>query len=110
MRAAFILLLVVLVAGCRRPSYDTSTPEATLDSAVEMVRRGDARSLPSIIEIPARDIAFAAYKDWLDAERMVINVACLYREFSGGRIVTAMEDIFAWMYRLRKDLAARGRH
>jgi hypothetical protein len=58
MRAAFILLLVVLVAGCRRPSYDTSTPEATLDSAVEMVRRGDARSLPSIIEIPARDIAF----------------------------------------------------
>lgn len=62
------------------------------------------------VEEAARDIAFEAYKDWLDAERMVINVACLYREFSGGKVVTEMENIFAWMYRLRKDLAARGRH
>jgi cyclase len=62
------------------------------------------------VEEAARDIACEAYKDWLDAERMVINVACLYREFSAGQVVTEMENIFAWMHRLRKDLAARGRH
>jgi hypothetical protein len=38
---------------------------------------------------------------------MVINTACLYREFSGGKVSTDMESIFAWMHRLRKDLAAR---
>lgn len=62
------------------------------------------------VEEAAREIAMEAYADWLDAERMVINVACLYREFSGGKAATAMEDIFVWMYRLRLDLAARGRH
>jgi len=62
------------------------------------------------VEDAAREIAFEAYTDWIDAERMVINTACLYREFSGGRVNTDMESIFAWMHRLRKDLAARGRH
>jgi glyoxylase-like metal-dependent hydrolase (beta-lactamase superfamily II) len=32
----------------------------------------------------ARDIAFDAYADWLDPERIVINVITCYREFSGG--------------------------
>ena len=50
--------VVCLVAACGRPSYDTATPEATLDAAVEMVDDGDARSIPFLIEIPARDITF----------------------------------------------------
>jgi hypothetical protein len=58
MRLVAAIALIAVLAGCRRPSYDTSTPEATLDAAVEMVRRGDARSLPALIEIPARDVAF----------------------------------------------------
>jgi hypothetical protein len=53
-----LLAVALLVAACGRPSYDTSTPEATLDAAVEMVDDGDARSLPFLIEIPARDVTF----------------------------------------------------
>ena len=58
MRRTALALLLLLIVGCRRPAYDTSTPEATLDAAVAMVRDGDARSLPGLIELPARDIAF----------------------------------------------------
>ncbi|HUY28708.1 MAG TPA: MBL fold metallo-hydrolase [Candidatus Binataceae bacterium] len=41
----------------------------------------------------ARDIALDAYASWTDAERIVVNVATLYREFSpgaGGADVTAL--------------------
>lgn len=31
----------------------------------------------------ARDIAMDAYRDWIDDERLIINVNTLYREFSG---------------------------
>jgi hypothetical protein len=58
MRLVAIPVLILVLAACRRPSYDTSTPEATLDAAVEMVRKGDARSLPGLLEIPSRDITF----------------------------------------------------
>jgi hypothetical protein len=58
MRVAAFLCLMSLCTACRRPVYDTSTPEAALDAAVEMVRGGDARSLPGLIEIPARDVTF----------------------------------------------------
>jgi hypothetical protein len=50
--------LLVLVTSCSRPQYDTSTPEATLDAAVRMVRENDAASLPWLVEIPARDVTF----------------------------------------------------
>ena len=53
-----ILLLLALLGACSRPSYDTATPEATLDSAVAMVRDGRIDRLPDLIEIPARDITF----------------------------------------------------
>src|SRR5262249_37544525 len=33
----------------------------------------------------AQDISLADYESWGDAERIVINVAALYREFSGGK-------------------------
>jgi glyoxylase-like metal-dependent hydrolase (beta-lactamase superfamily II) len=32
----------------------------------------------------ARDIALGEYRNWLDSERIVVNVDALYREFSGG--------------------------
>ena len=56
-RASAILLLVAL-AGCGKPAYDTTTPDATLDSAVAMVRDGCIERLPDLIEIPARDVTF----------------------------------------------------
>lgn len=53
-----LAILLALTAACGKPRYDTSTPEATLDSAVRMVRENDAASLPTLIEIPARDVTF----------------------------------------------------
>ncbi|MBU3729596.1 MAG: hypothetical protein FGM37_10180 [Phycisphaerales bacterium] len=55
---ALLVAAACLATACGRSSYDTSTPEATLDAAVEMVDDGDARALPFLIEIPARDITF----------------------------------------------------
>jgi glyoxylase-like metal-dependent hydrolase (beta-lactamase superfamily II) len=36
----------------------------------------------------AQDISMSDYSSWGDGERIVINVATLYREFSGGKPVT----------------------
>ncbi len=48
----------------------------------------------------AQDISLSDYSSWGDAERIVINVAALYREFSGGR--TRHEgNLFEMMARLR---------
>ena len=52
------LLCLVLLTACSRPVYDTSTPEAALDSAVAMVQGDDAGQLPMLLEIPARDVTF----------------------------------------------------
>ena len=35
-------------------------------------------------EDAARDIALGPFADWLDAERIVINVSTLYGEFAGS--------------------------
>jgi hypothetical protein len=53
-----VCLCLLLLVACKRPTYDTSTPEATLDAAVGMVQGSDATSLPMLIEIPARDVTF----------------------------------------------------
>ena len=36
-------------------------------------------------EDAARDIALEAFRDWIDEERMVVNVNSLYREFGDGK-------------------------
>ena len=52
----------------------------------------------------AQDISMADYSSWGDGERIVINVATLYREFSGGQPVTDIRaDLFGMMAKLRKD-------
>ena len=58
MRRGLMLMLLLALAACRKPGPDTSTPEATLDAAVAMVREGRVRELPMLIEIPARDVTF----------------------------------------------------
>ena len=55
---ALLIGAACVATACGRPSYDTATPDATLDAAVEMVDTGDARALPFLIEIPSRDITF----------------------------------------------------
>lgn len=51
----------------------------------------------------AQDIALDAYADWGDAERIVANVAALYREFSGGKEQHALPEIFAAMGHYRQE-------
>jgi cyclase len=50
----------------------------------------------------AEDIALDRYADWIDAERIVANVAALYREFSGGQEKRDAPELFAAMGRYRR--------
>jgi glyoxylase-like metal-dependent hydrolase (beta-lactamase superfamily II) len=54
----------------------------------------------------ANDIALEGYADWIDGERIVANVAALYREFSGGKEQRNIAEVFAAM---RRYLQARAR-
>ena len=50
----------------------------------------------------AQDISLTDYSSWGDAERIVLNVAALYREFSGGkRPEGPSPDLFGMMAELR---------
>jgi cyclase len=49
----------------------------------------------------ARDISMAEFRDWIDGERVIVNVATLYREFSGAKSKPDVMDFHARMARLR---------
>ncbi|HKV53571.1 MAG TPA: MBL fold metallo-hydrolase [Candidatus Binataceae bacterium] len=52
----------------------------------------------------AQDIAMSDYSSWGDGERIVINVATLYREFAGGKPSTEIRaDLFGMMAKLRNS-------
>lgn len=48
----------------------------------------------------ARDIALGDFSSWLDAERIVVNVHTLYREFSGDHQPPSLIEIFGLMAEL----------
>lgn len=48
----------------------------------------------------ARDIALGDYESWGDAERIVVNVASLYREFSGDTTPPNVLELFGLMAEL----------
>jgi glyoxylase-like metal-dependent hydrolase (beta-lactamase superfamily II) len=52
-------------------------------------------------EIAAQKISLDGFASWLDPERMVINVASLYREFSGSKTPLDRMMMFAGMKRYR---------
>ena len=55
----------------------------------------------------ARDISLADYASWGDAERIVVNVATLYSEFSGGaKPMPPIGELFALMAELRRNRRA----
>lgn len=56
---ALCLPAATLLGGCSDPTYNTSTPEALLDSMQQAVKEGRYQDLPGFIEIAARDIEFA---------------------------------------------------
>jgi cyclase len=51
----------------------------------------------------AKDISLADYSTWGDAERIAINVAGLYREFSGGKVNPAPAELFAMMAEVERS-------
>jgi cyclase len=51
----------------------------------------------------ARDIDLGGYSSWRDAERIVVNVATLYREFSGNPQPAEIAELFAEMSKLAKE-------
>jgi glyoxylase-like metal-dependent hydrolase (beta-lactamase superfamily II) len=56
----------------------------------------------------ARDIALGDYDSWIDAERIVVNVDTLYREYRGDTAAADTAALFGQMGRLKKDRIARG--
>jgi glyoxylase-like metal-dependent hydrolase (beta-lactamase superfamily II) len=50
----------------------------------------------------ARDIALGDYSAWLDAERIVVNVHTLYREFSGSEEEANLMELFGLMSELAR--------
>ena len=54
----------------------------------------------------ARDIALDRFAGWGDAERMVVNVASLYREFGAQQELGIME-LFGEMGRFHAELKAK---
>jgi len=61
MRAQLIPILACVLGaavGCKKPKFNTSTPEDMLDAATEMVAKNHAEYLPTLLDIPARDITF----------------------------------------------------
>ena len=52
-----------------------------------------------------RDISMADFSGWIDGERIIVNVATLYREFSGTGAKPDVMDFHARMARLRKPRA-----
>ena len=51
----------------------------------------------------ARDISLADYSSWGDSERIIVNVASLYREFSAGKVELNIVELFTMMAQLRRD-------
>jgi hypothetical protein len=54
----------------------------------------------------ARDIDMSAYDPWGDGERIVVNVASLYREFSGESAHADIGTLFGQMAALARPRAA----
>ena len=61
------------------------------------------------VEEAARDISLEAYRSWLDAERVFVNVHSLYREFADNPEPPEILEMFAGMARLTKE-RHHGRH
>ena len=55
---SILLCALVTLVGCKKPKFNTSTPEDMLDAATEMVTQNHAEYLPGLIEIPPRDVTF----------------------------------------------------
>ena len=51
----------------------------------------------------AHDISLADYESWGDAERIVVNVNTLYREYDAGRGTTDTVELFDLMAEIKRN-------
>ena len=51
----------------------------------------------------ARDISFADFSNWGDAERIAVNTATLYREFGAKDVPSDAATLFGWMAQIWND-------
>ena len=51
----------------------------------------------------ARDISFADFSNWGDAERIAVNTATLYREFGATDVPSDPGSLFGWMAQIWND-------
>jgi hypothetical protein len=82
------------LGACSKPKYDTSTPEALLDSVQKAVKDGRPEDLPQFIEIAARDISF---DDGVTEASAIGNVKDKLSDMLGqlGRVSRKLKDRFA---------------
>jgi hypothetical protein len=84
------------------------SPRSRTEGLFRIYRRrgaGSFRGRPLPYEEAARKISLDRYSTWLDPERIVINVASLYREFSGATASLDRMVLFAAMKRYRDACA-----
>jgi glyoxylase-like metal-dependent hydrolase (beta-lactamase superfamily II) len=79
--------------------------KAYLEHIAQEARRHFDNGAPA--EIAAQKISLDRFSSWLDPERMIINVAALYREFSGSKAPLNRMELFAGMKRWRDRAAHR---
>jgi hypothetical protein len=53
------------------------------------------------VEDAARDVSWGTFRDWVDPERVVVNVDAAYREFRGDPSPRDMMRLFGLMARWR---------
>ncbi len=51
----------------------------------------------------AQDISLTDYDSWGDGERIAVNVATLYKEFSGDPTPNDVTELFGWMAKLHRS-------
>lgn len=59
------------------------------------------------VEDAAAEISLDAYADWIDSERIIVNVNSLYREYGDANTILDRIELFALMARYRERM---GRH
>ncbi len=86
------------------PITDLSGIQETLDYLEWLTAEARARYDAGLtVEQAAREISLEAYRAWLDAERIFVNVHTLYRDFAGNPVPPEILELLAGMARLVAD-------
>jgi len=85
------------------PITDLSGIRETLEYLEWLTAEARARYDAGLtVEQAAREISLEAYRAWLDAERVFVNVHTLYREFAGDPDPPEILELFAGMARISR--------